>query len=293
VTVQTQVTGTVQDLQSLSPLNVTACASVPLSSGHHFLTGYDGLGPFHFTSLVFRDTRLSTASTIRPRSVSAQGLDRDNRKIVVGPGPASYVALASNYNVGWSANMDGHALQPVRVDGWKQGWRVPAGAGGTILVTYAPDHLYRISLLLGFVLLLGILLLAVVPSQNRRRSNTTAAWIPPGVVVVSGAALVLVLLGGPVVVALVPCIAIALLWPRLLPWVVAGAMSGLGVVLVLQPGSEPITGLGGFSSAAQLCAMVALAAVLGGVCATAISSGWFKRSGANRPRHARGGAQRP
>ena len=293
VTAPTEVSGTVQDLQSLSPLNVTACGNVPLSAGSHLLTGEDGQGPFHFTSLVLRDARPSTTSTARPRSVSVQGFNGDNRKIVIGPGPASYVALASNYNVGWSASMNGHTLLPVRVDGWKQGWRVPAGAGGTILVAYGPDHLYRSSLLLGFVLLLGILVLVVVPSRNRRRSNTTAAWIPPGVVVVAGAVLVLVLLGGPVVAALVPCIAIALLWPRLLPWVVAGAMAGLGVVLALQPGSEPITGSGGFSPAAQICTLAALAGVLGGVCASAISSGWFTRSGVDRPRHARGGAGRP
>jgi len=293
VSTPTRVTGTVQDLLSLSPLNVTSCVNVPLPAGRHLLTGDDGEGPFRFTSLAIRDALPSAPSNIRTRSVSVKGFSGDNREILIGPGSASYVALASNYNPGWSATLGGHALQPVRIDGWQQGWRVPAGGGGTILVSYGPDHLYRISLLLGLLLLLGVFVLVAVPSRYRRSSNSTAAWVPPGAVVVAGAAAVLLLLGGPVVAALVPCIVIAVLWPRLLPWVVAAAMSSLGVVLVVQAGSEPITGQGAFGPTAQACTLVALAAVLGGACASAISSGWLREHRTRPPRHAQTQGERP
>ena len=92
--------------------------------------------------------------------------------------------------------------------------------------------------------------------------------------------------------ALLPAIAVARFWPRLLPWVVVAAIACLGVALVLQAGSEPNTGQGAFGVTAQVCTLVALAAVLGGVCEAAISSGWWRKRRAQAPRHARNGAER-
>jgi arabinofuranan 3-O-arabinosyltransferase len=290
VSVPTQVTGTVHDLLSLSPLTLTSCANVPLVAGRHVVVGADGEGPFRFTSLILRHAAPTVApepSVTRTRSVTLKGFGGDNRQILIGPGGASYVAMASNFNPWWSATLGGRELRPVRLDGWQQGWSVPAGHGGTILVTFNPDHIYRISLLLGLVLLLGVFVLAVVPSRSRRLSNASADWIPSGVVVVVGAAAVLVALGGPVAVALVPTVVIARVWPRLLPWVVAAATTSLGILLVLHAGSEPSTGQGAFGPAAQLCTLVALAAVLGGVCESAITSGWWRKRRTHRPRHAR------
>ncbi|MGP8010535.1 MAG: hypothetical protein ACLPKZ_09820, partial [Acidimicrobiales bacterium] len=89
-----------------------------------------------------------------------KGFSGDNREILIGPGSASYVSLASNFNPAWSATLGGRALRPVRIDGWQQGWIVPAGRGGTISVTFGPESLYRISLLVGAFLLLGVFVLA-------------------------------------------------------------------------------------------------------------------------------------
>jgi arabinofuranan 3-O-arabinosyltransferase len=212
-----------------------------------------------------------------------KNFDSDNPEISIGPGSPSYVALGSNFNPGFSATLDGRTLQAVRIDGWQQGWIVPAGRGGTISVTYGPDGLYRISLLLGALLLLGVFVLAVVP--GRRNPSVIAAPIPPAILVVLGAGVALALLGGPLALALIPSIVVARLWPRLLPWVVAAAMTGVAVVLIAQAGSEPSTHQGAFGVAAQVLALVPLAAVLGGVCALAIESGWWRRRGANTSTH--------
>jgi arabinofuranan 3-O-arabinosyltransferase len=279
VRLPTRVTGTIQDLRSLSPLEVTSCFYVPLVAGRHLVVGADGEGPFRFTSLVLRDAVAPKPSIIRTRSVAVKGFSGDNREIFIGPGSASYVSLASNFNSGWSATLGGRALQPVRIDGWQQGWKVPAGSGGTISVTFVPDSIYRISLLVGALLLLCMFVLAVVPGRRKRASSMIAAPVPPGILVVAGAGVVLALLGGPVALALLPCIVVARLWPRLLPWVVAATMTGLGLVLVVQAGSEPSTHQGPFGVAAQVLTLVALAAVLGGVCASAIASGWFRGRG--------------
>jgi arabinofuranan 3-O-arabinosyltransferase len=44
------------------------------------------------------------------------------------------------------------------VDGWQQGFVVPAGAAGTLEARFGPDTTYRLGLLLGFMALLGLLL---------------------------------------------------------------------------------------------------------------------------------------
>ncbi len=292
VSIPTQVSGTVQDLLSLSPLQLTSCRIVPLSAGRHLVTGDDGAGPFRYTTLIVRPAAPQGHTTVRSRSVSVKGFSGVNREISIGPGSASYVALASNFNPGWTATLNGNHLPPVRIDGWQQGWVVPAGHGGTITVTFSPDHIYRISLLVGLLLLAGLFVLAIVPSRYRRSSNPTAGgWIPPGAVLVAGSAVVLILLGGPVALALVPAIVVARFWPRLLPWVVVAAIACLGVVLVLQAGSQPNTGQGAFGVTAQVCTLVALAAVLGGLCEVAISSGWWIRR-TQTPRHAHNPAAR-
>ena len=45
----------------------------------------------------------------------------------IGPGPASYLEVHENYNAGWAATLNGHALRAVYLDGWQQGFVVPAG----------------------------------------------------------------------------------------------------------------------------------------------------------------------
>ena len=66
-----------------------------------------------------------------------------NRQIQVGPGAQSFLAVAQNYNSGWKATLNGRALTPVRLDGWEQAYVVPAGSGGTVIMTFPADTWYR------------------------------------------------------------------------------------------------------------------------------------------------------
>jgi arabinofuranan 3-O-arabinosyltransferase len=67
---------------------------------------------------------------------------------------ASYLVVRENANAGWRATLGGAELRPVRLDGWQQGWLVPAGAGGEVRLTFAPDAGYRGGLLAGGLLAL-------------------------------------------------------------------------------------------------------------------------------------------
>jgi arabinofuranan 3-O-arabinosyltransferase len=83
--------------------------------------------------------------------------------------------LPENANPGWEAAVpDGAEIEPVIVDGWQQGWRVPADVS-RLTVSFAPDGLYRAALLGGAALLAMLLLLSLGPAVagvlgHRRRS---------------------------------------------------------------------------------------------------------------------------
>ena len=74
------------------------------------------------------------------------------------------LTLAQNVNTGWQATLDGKELSTQRVDGWKQGWRVPAGASGTVRFDYAPQPAFQLLLYGGF----GLLALVVVAALPLR-----------------------------------------------------------------------------------------------------------------------------
>ncbi len=105
----------------------------------------------------------STAATVPLRTGSPTHL--------TGPvvaGPQRLLALAMNSNAGWEATLNGAALTPVVVDGFRQGFVLPADASGTLDVTFAPDAPYRLALGAGLVLALLLFVAAAVPDRSRR-----------------------------------------------------------------------------------------------------------------------------
>jgi arabinofuranan 3-O-arabinosyltransferase len=121
-----------------------------------------------------------TTVTLRPGTpVSAE-------LVVEGTGSPSVAALRQNVNAGWHARSpDGVEATAVTVDGWQQGWRVPAGVGSLDL-RYGPDRTYRAALLGGAVLLLVLLLGAVAPRRGEPVAPPLYTAVAPWVVPVSG-----------------------------------------------------------------------------------------------------------
>ena len=71
------------------------------------------------------------------------------------------LALRENANAGWRARIAGQVLRPIVVDGWQQGWIVPAGLAGTVTIEFAPDRAYRAGLAGGAVLAAALVLAAL------------------------------------------------------------------------------------------------------------------------------------
>lgn len=77
------------------------------------------------------------------------------------------VVVPESTNVGWVARTaDGSVATPVVVDGWQQGWIVPAGPEQTLTLEFATDRWYRLGIFGGLLLLLPLFALAWWPRRR-------------------------------------------------------------------------------------------------------------------------------
>ena len=83
--------------------------------------------------------------------------------------------MPENFNDGWVAEVDGEELTPVRVDGWQQGWVLPAGEQVTVELRYRPQATYDVilpfGLAVGGAFLLGALAIAMIALVARLRGR--------------------------------------------------------------------------------------------------------------------------
>jgi arabinofuranan 3-O-arabinosyltransferase len=94
-----------------------------------------------------------------------------SRREVRAPASATtrLLVIPESINPGWVARTStGARLTPVAVNGWQQGWVVPAGDPGTITLTFASNGLYRAGLAVGLALLP---LLAALACWRTRRER--------------------------------------------------------------------------------------------------------------------------
>ncbi|MFM8775006.1 MAG: hypothetical protein ACKOFP_14545, partial [Actinomycetota bacterium] len=104
-----------------------------------------------------------------PLPPDVQQWDPASRNVVIpqSPGPR-ILETSENANDGWVATIDGQQLRPVRVDGWRQGWILPPGIGGSAVLTFEPAGTYRLGLGVGLLAVLGLVVMAGVGSRPGR-----------------------------------------------------------------------------------------------------------------------------
>lgn len=203
----TEVVGTLDDVRLGRPLTWSVCGGpVALSVGVHRIQVEPTL-PFQPETLGWRPS--AGADQVDPtsgRSMTIGRWDATSRRVVVGPGDEAVLRVAENVNDGWEATLAGDRLDEVTLDGWQQGYRVPAGEGGEIALVYRPDRTYRAALLGGFVLA-GLLVMSAPAGQlveRRRRRDQPPPDPDPveersvGPIGRGATAVGLMVLGGPV-----------------------------------------------------------------------------------------------
>jgi arabinofuranan 3-O-arabinosyltransferase len=181
------------------------------------------------------------------------------------------VAFTEGFNPGWHATIDGVELESVRVDGWRQGFAVPAGTSGRVEAEFVPGRWYAAGLVVGGVLVLGlVLLLGWLRLRAPARPVTDAASTSPGTSVVPtrwagstwlrSAAVValLLLLGGGA--GLVAAVVVGALLLRVRRSVVVGAwLLGAGGLVVVGARWADRSSVG--ADVAQLLALGTVAAL--------------------------------
>jgi arabinofuranan 3-O-arabinosyltransferase len=266
--IPTSVSGTLGDLVDLKPMRIAACppggGGVQLATGAHSFEADDSTNPFEVTSVAIKAVGASgTPSVAAPRTAKVERWTAENRTIKVGAGPATYLAVAQNYNSGWTAKLGNQTLEPVRLDGWQQGYLVPAGKSGVLTMTMGPDKLFRLLLAFGAALLVALLALSLVPSHKKTQDASGPRSTPARWVLFVGAIVVLAVISGPLALIAIPLVFAAQRYgDGFMAITASGAFVVAGAVAAWDPAVFGSQGAGAFSSAAQIASVVALAAVL-------------------------------
>lgn len=272
----TRAQGKVRDLTERRPVDVELCAGeaqdgrLSLDSGTHTVEA-GHTGPLALTDVTFGrgedgGARAAGARARAPeeRGSTARDWAGDERTVEVADGPAAYLQTHENANDGWKATLDGEELTPLRLDGWQQGFLVPAGKKGTVHLEYEPAGWYRGGLLAGGLGIVALLGLAFVRMRAGRPLGDEDAPPPPAGWVLGTVALTLVLalVSGPYAL-IVPALAVvARLRSRVLVPVALVAMAGAGVLAALGAADALAEQRGAYGHVAQALALLALAAAL-------------------------------
>lgn len=196
--VLTRVRGTVGDLVSGAPMRLEACGTsadgVTLRRGRARIS-VENAGAFAVRDLTLRPADAAADSrTVRRASVKEWGSAR--RLVEVDADRDAVLTVTQALNPGWVASLAGEELVPVEVDGWMQGWQVPAGSDGVVELRYEPQRTYIVGLLGGLAVVLAALLAAAWTLLRQRplTGPVTGPDAPERPLRRRGAAVLLVLL---------------------------------------------------------------------------------------------------
>ena len=155
-TYKTAVKATRQQILSGKTLPGRVCKldSTTLAPGSHRIT-INGSDAFRPDSLLLASQQQSTVAASSP--VDTRGSTMTYRPEQVAGD--QLLVQDHNVNAGWTATTGSTDLDPVVVNGWQQGWRVPAATAKPISTTFSPNRTYRVSLLLGAFFLVALVLL--------------------------------------------------------------------------------------------------------------------------------------
>ncbi len=272
-----QVDASRADVLAGRPVVARSCAADPvrLAPGAHRLAIASGprVDPVGLTfARVGAEPLGTTASVTAPSVMQWSATTRSVRADTDQP---ALLVVHENDNAGWQARLDGHLLQPVMLDGWQQGWIVPAGTHGVIQLRYAPQRSYVVSLVLGGVAAIGVIVLGFARGTRRQRpwpalvESRLPTWA--GVTLVALAAVALVGLTGLAVVVIVIGLAAVLRSKTAgLPPAAGGAALVVAGFLSAIAASTALFTEANSARTQYLCVFAVVCTVLGGSTASAV-----------------------
>lgn len=168
--VQTSVHTTVGALLDGDPIAARPCRTGPIAlpAGQQELLVSPGAA-FVVDGVVLNTPVADQLRTATTTPVETPVWSPDHRQVQLPAGADSRVLVVpESVNPGWIARTaDGTELTPVKVNGWQQGWVVPAGGADTVTLSFPSNRPYRIGLIGGLALLPVLALLALWPARRR------------------------------------------------------------------------------------------------------------------------------
>lgn len=169
---ETRAVGEVSQVVAGTPLELEICGDkeVSLDAGDVRLR-VASTGQFAVTSVTL--TPVGGAPVVeerRGREVAIGEWGPSERIVTVGQGPEGVLRIPENVNMGWRATLNGEELEPLRLDSWQQGFRLPEGAGGEVVLEFVPDATYRVQLFVGALAALTLFAAAVLLEISRGRA---------------------------------------------------------------------------------------------------------------------------
>ncbi|TKJ32129.1 alpha-(1-_3)-arabinofuranosyltransferase family protein [Blastococcus sp. CCUG 61487] len=268
--IATRLETTLGALGSMRQVPLTLCDGAELqdlSAGEHRLVATGTAALTVDAATLTRVGGDAGASAAAREAAAVTRWDVEHREVTVGVRDEdALLVVPENTNPGWTATLDGRQLRAVVVDGWQQGYVLPAGPAGTVVLDFAPGSTYRTALLAGGLAIGMLVVLALLPVRPGRTLPTGGRdrAAPPlrdvvlALVAVGGMAFV----AGPVGVG-----ALLGLWavtaplrryrPAALAVAAGGSLAAAGLLLLVDPA--------GTGTARQVLAVVALGAVVAGL----------------------------
>ncbi|MCV7233704.1 alpha-(1-_3)-arabinofuranosyltransferase [Mycobacterium branderi] len=266
--VHTAITATVGALLDGEPVAAQPCEREPIAlpAGQQELLISPG-EQFVVDGAQLTSSTESASAATSPAQIALWGPAR--REVRVARATAARVLVVpESVNRGWVARTGtGIRLDPVVVNGWQQGWVVPAGTSGTITLTFAPNSAYRIGLAGGLALLPLLALMALWRGRRRPPDDPPARpWAPGRWAAVAVLAAGAVIAGAAGVVVFGAFLGVQWLRPqhRLTVGLSAAGLILAGALLSRHPWRS-VDGYAGHSAVVQLLALVSLAALIASV----------------------------
>ena len=167
------------------PVRLCAGSTLTLSTSRHEFTFTSSATTLARRVVLVRGAGLGSAAGATGLSdgpgAQAQVLrwGSSSRTVRVDAPSRAVLVVHENFNAGWQASLAGHRLTPLQVDGWQQAFLVPAGARGTVMLTFRPERSFAIGLWLG-LLVAALLMCVALLSYWRRgeRSHRSGGGVP-------------------------------------------------------------------------------------------------------------------
>ncbi len=270
--VQTSVSTTVGALLDNEPIPARPCRSEPITlpAGQQELVISPG------PVFIVDGVELAAPPADRLGSATTEPVDtgrwtNDHRDIEVPPADAVRVLVVpESVNPGWVAHSGaGETLTAVTVNGWQQGWVLPAGTAGPVTLSFPSNASYRAGLVGGLTLLPLLVALALLPVRRTRDVGPPASPWHPATAVRGSALIVAATVISGVAGIVVAGIALGArhllrkhetLWQKITVGTAATGLILAGAVLSQNPWRS-VDGYVGHSAGVQFLALLSVVAV--------------------------------